>query len=149
MNDQKLSLLVAQAVSLDREIAEQQEELKRLKTQLVAEAVTREDEQAPTVGGGWSVTFEGADGCIARVTKPGETLKSCIDGEGKTIERVRAAAGPAFGRLFLQAPKWKLVPNFRVEAAALLAGKAGKLLRLVSTEGQVKVAFETKESQEG
>jgi hypothetical protein len=147
MNDGKLMVLVAQAVSLDREIAEQQEELKRLKAQLVAEAEGREDEQMPTEGGGWSVTFDGMDGCVARITKPGDALKAAIDGEGACIERVRELAGSHFSRLFLQAPKWKLVANFREEAAALLGKAAGKLIRAVTKASETKVAFETKEVQ--
>lgn len=79
------------------------------------------------------------------MTKPGDALKPSIDGEGKAIEKIREVCGVHFSRLFLQAPKWKLVANFRDEAQSLLGKSAGKLLKLVSKATPTSVSFETKD----
>jgi len=145
MKESKLQNLVTEACELDRQISDMTEALKGMKAELVTEAETREDDQVATDGGGWSVTFEGLDGNICRVTKPGDALKPSIDGEGKAIEKIREASGVHFSRLFQQAPKWKLVPNFRDEAASLLGKAAGKLIKLVSKSTTTSVSFETKD----
>jgi hypothetical protein len=145
MKDGKLQELVTVACMKDREISDLTEELKVIKAQLIAEAETRVEDQTPTEGGGWSVTFEGVDGNVCRVTAPGDALKPSIDGEGKAIEKVRDAAGVHFQRLFQQAPKWKLVPNFREESAALLGKAAPKLIKLCTKGTSTSVSFETKD----
>lgn len=147
MNDQKLATLVAEAVELDRNIAEGQERLKAIKSLLAQEAESRQEEATPTEGGGTSIEFAGRDGCIARVTTAGATLKATIKGEGRDIEKVREAAGREFGRLFAPVLAYKPVDNFRDEAAALLGTKeAAKLVKLCTTAGKVTVSFETKEA---
>lgn len=145
MKEQKLKVLVTEACTLDREIAGMTEKLKGLKSELVTEAQSREEDQVKTDGGGWSVTFEGTDGNVCRVTTPGDALKPSIDGEGKAIEKIRSACGVHFSRLFLQAPKWKLAANFREEAQSLLGKSAGKLIKLVSKATTPSVSFETKD----
>lgn len=146
MNEIKLRTLVTEACATDREIAKFKDMLDEMKARIKAEAETRTEEHVATDGGGWSWTFEGTDGNIVRVTTPGDALKPSIDGEGKAIEKVRELAGNHFSRLFLQAPKWKLIPNFREETQALLGKAAGKLIKLVSKASQVTVSFETKEA---
>ncbi len=147
MNDQKLSLLVAEAVELDRNIAEGQERLKSIKALLAQEAESRAEDATPTEGGGTSIEFTGRDGCIARVTTAGATLKASIKGEGRDIEKVREAADRHFPRLFQTVLSYKPVDNFRDEAAALLGAKdAAKLIKLCTTAGKVTVSFETKEA---
>lgn len=146
MTDQKIRSLVTEAVCLDREIAEKQARLKEIKESLTIEADTRADEATETEGGGASLTFEGSDGCIARVTTAGATLKSSIKGEGKDIEKVKAAADRHFGRLFLPVLAYKPCENFREEAAALLgAVEARKLVKLCTNPGKTTVSFETKD----
>lgn len=145
MNDTRLVGLIAEACATDRKIAQLKDVLDGMKKQLAAEAESRPDEHVATDGGGWSWTREGGDGNVCRVTRPGDALKPAIDGEGKAIEKVRAACGAHFGRLFLQAPKWRLVDGFREEAVALLGKGAGKLIKLVTKACQVSVSFETKE----
>jgi len=145
MKESKLQNLVTEACELDRQISDMTEALKGMKAELVMEAETREEDQVATDGGGWSVTFDGLDGNICRVTKPGDALKPAIDGEGKAIEKIREASGVHFSRLFQQAPKWKLVPNFRDEASSLLGKAAGKLIKLVSKSTTTSVSFETKD----
>ncbi|MBL9187894.1 MAG: hypothetical protein JNK23_10470 [Opitutaceae bacterium] len=147
MNDQKLATLVAEAVELDRNITEGQERLKEIKAQLAQEAESRAEDATPTEGGGTSIEFAGRDGCIARVTTAGATLKSTIKGEGRDIEKVRAAADRHFGKLFLPVLAYKPAENFREEAAALLGAKdAAKLVKLCTNPGKVTVSFETKEA---
>ena len=149
MTDQKLRSLVTEAVCLDREIAEKQARLKEIKESLTIEADTRGDEATATDGGGTSLTFEGADGCIARVTTAGATLKSSIKGEGKDIEKVRAAAGTIFPKLFAPVLAYKPVENFRDEATALLGATDGrKLIKLCTNPGKTTVSFETKDAVE-
>lgn len=146
MTNSKLSVLVTESVQLDRKIAELTDHLKRLKAALITEAESRQEEHVPTDGGGASWTAEGSDGCIARVTFPGPSLKSKIDGEGKAIEKIKAAAGKLFDRLFRPAVSYRPVENFRAEVESLMGKGAPKLVRLVESESSPKVAFETKES---
>lgn len=146
MNDQKLSLLVAEAVELDRNIAEGQERLKEIKTMLAQEAESRAEDAIPTEGGGTSITFAGRDGCIARVTTAGATLKATIKGEGRDIEKVRAAAGAYFKVLFEPQLAYKPCGDFREVAEHCLGAKDGaKLVKLCTNPGKVTVSFETKE----
>ena len=123
MKECKLRELVTAACSVDRDISNLKDKLQEMKDDLIHEAQSRPDEHVATDGGGWSWTCEGVDGNVCRVTTPGDALKPSVDGEGRTIEKIREAAGVHFSRLFQQAPKWKPVPNFRDEATALL-GKA-------------------------
>lgn len=147
MTNTKLSALVAQAVALDREISEKSALLNDLKDQLSVEAESRCDESTPTEGGGTSITFEGGDGCIARVTTSGPALKSSIKAEGRDIEKVKPAAGRHFLRLFEQVLAYKPVANFREQAESLLGAKdAGKLIKLCTNPGKTSVSFETKEA---
>jgi len=147
MTTAKLQSLVTEAVCLDREIHEKTERLKALKEQLALEAETRADEATPTDGGGVSLAFEGADGCVARVTTAGATLKSSIKGEGRDIEKVKAAADRHFARLFTPLITYKPIENFREEAASLLGARDGaKLIKLCTNPGKTTVSFETKEA---
>lgn len=142
----KLQNLVTEAVSLDRKIAEQTERLKEFKAQLVEAARERQDELTPTDGGGLRWTADGSDGCIARVNFPAPALKSKIDGEGKTICKIKQFAGAFFSRLFVPTISFKPVENFRDEAKALLAkGDATKLIKFCQTESAPRVSFETAE----
>jgi len=146
MNDAKLKNLVAEAVSLDREIQEQQQRLKLLKTQIVTEAESRPDEHMPTDGGGNSVTLEGADGCVARVTFPAPKLKSSISGEGKAFDKIKDVAGAYLTRLLQPAVAYKPVPDFRNQAMIYLGQQQGKkLIKLCQSESSPNVSFETKE----
>ncbi len=144
----KLQNLVTEAVSLNREIAEQMERLKALKAMLVEAARERTHEHSPTEGGGQRWTAEGTDGCIARVNFPAPTMKSKIEGEGKAIEKIKEIAGKAFARLFQPTISYKPIENFREETKALLEKTdAGKLIKLCQTESAPRVSFETTERQ--
>lgn len=149
MNNQKLQETIAQAILLDREIAALTTELSALKKMLVAEAASRKEEHVATAGGGKTWTAQDAVGNIAHVIFPAPALKACIDGESKLIEKIRAAAGQLFPRLFRQAPKYVPIETFRNEAEALLGAAAGrKLIRLCESKSLPRVAFETKELKE-
>jgi hypothetical protein len=144
MTTSMLKNLVTEAVSLDREINEKADRLKQLKAALVAEARRRELELVPADGGGTRWTAEGNDGCIARVNFPAPTLKAKIDGEGKTIEKIRQLVGTVFNRLFLPAITFKPVEGFREEAVALLPkADAKKLIKLCEGASSPRVSFET------
>jgi hypothetical protein len=147
MTDNKLKALITEAVALDREINEKDALLKELKRQIVAEAESRPDEHADAEhGDGRAWTANGDDGCITRVNFPAPTLKSKIDGEGKAIEKIRAAAGRVFAELFVPAVSYKPCDNFRDKAEALLGKAASKLVKLCTTESAPRVSFETKET---
>lgn len=147
MNDTKLAQTIAQAIALDREIAEKSEQLKQLKALLTTEAESRAELATPTEGGGTSTELVGADGCIARVTVAGRTLKSSVKAEGKDIVKIKDLAGRSFGRLFETVLGYKPVPDFRDHAVAELGAKdGGKLIRLLETPGKTTVSFETKEA---
>jgi len=135
--------MVAEAVILDRQIADMIDRLDVLKDRLVALAEVGADSQVPTDGGGWSVTFEGLDGCVARVTQEGPRLRSSVSSE-KDVAKIKDAAGSFFGRLFVPSIAYKPVSGFRAEAEALLARGASKLIKLVTTKGATKVSYETK-----
>lgn len=145
MTNQKLAALVTEAVKLDRLISETEEQLKGIKAQLVVEATSRSEEHILTEGKGSSWVATGLDGCICRVTFPAPSLKSKVDGEGKPIEKIKAAAGKLFARLFSPSVVYRPVPNFRSEAESLLGRDAKKLIKLVESESTPKVSFETKE----
>jgi hypothetical protein len=147
MNDTKLAHTIAQAVALDREIADKSEQLKQLKALLATEAESRAELATRTEGGGTSTELAGADGCIARVTVAGRTLKSSVKAEGKDIVKIKEAAGRAFTRLFETVIGYKPVAEFRERAVAELGAKdACKLIRLLETPGKTTVSFETKEA---
>ncbi|MFA7334827.1 MAG: hypothetical protein WC130_11135 [Kiritimatiellia bacterium] len=146
MTTTQLQILITTAIALDQKIAELNTALADLKARLVAEAVSRPDDHVATDGGGKSWTAQDVAGNIARVTFPGPALKASIAGEGRSIEKIREAAGNMFVRLFRQAPKYVPVEKFRDESVALLGAAEGrKLIRLCETKSQPRVSFETKE----
>jgi hypothetical protein len=145
MTDHKLRTLVTAAVKLDRSIALLEEELKSIKKEIAAEAKTRRDEAASTDGGGTSIVFEGDDGCVARVTTAGATLKSSLKPDDKKLPKIKEAARGFFARLFDVETVYKPVANFREQAAELLGKDANKLVRLCESDGKTTVSFETKE----
>lgn len=149
MTSEKLKALVTRAVVLDRSIAQDQEELKVLKEQLAIEAASRAEQATATDGGGTSLSFEGADGCVARITTAGATLKASVKAEGRDIEKVKAAADRHFSRLFETVLAYKPIAAFRDEAVSLLGAKdAAKLIKLCTNPGKTTVSFETKEAGE-
>lgn len=145
MNEAKLRTVVTQAVCLDREIRDKQEELKAMTDLIIQEANGRPEEQAATDGGGTSWTAEGTDGCVVRVNFPGPSLKSNISGEGETIDKLREVAGKFFTELFQQKPSYAPIADFRVRAEQLLGKSSAKLIKLTTTESAARVSFETKE----
>ncbi len=146
MTDHKLRLLVTEAVKIDRSIALLEEQLKHLKRQIADEAKTRGEEASSTDGGGSSIVFEGDDGCVARVTRAGATLKSGFKQDDKKLPKIREAARGLFARLFDAETVYKPVANFRDQAAELLGKDAAKLVRLCQSDGKTTVSFETKET---
>lgn len=148
MNESKLRVLVDESVEIERQIEALESTLKEKKRLLIAEAESRADEHTVTNGGGWSWRAEGDSGCAVIVTQPAPTLKSKVDGEGKSIERIREVCGNAFPRLFEQRPSYQPVPGIREEATALLGKVAGKLIKLITTESAPRVSFETAKREE-
>lgn len=147
MTTAKIAQLVTDAVALDRRIQEDTARLKEIKALLATEAEGRQEEAAPTDGGGTSLVFDGADGCIARVTTSGRKLKSSIKAEGRDIEKVRATAGRFFDKLFAPVLAYRPVDTFRDDAPALLGRADGnKLVKLCETAGTTSVSFEVKEN---
>ena len=137
MKPEKIQLLVAEAIALDRKIAELDCELKLMKAVLIEVAESRPEEYTETgdgrgtEGGGHAWIAEDAVGNIARVNFPAPALKSKVDGTGKTIEKIREVAGKWFPDLFDQAPAYKPKPEFRSFAEKLLdRATARKLIKL-------------------
>ena len=144
MTASTLKNLVTEAVSLDREIHEKNDRLKNLKAELVAEARRRGAELAPTDGGGTRWIAAGSDGCIVRVNFPAPTLKGKIDGEGKTIEKIKKIAASAFNRLFIPTISYKPVEGIREGANTFLPkADANKLIKLCQVASAPRVSFET------
>jgi hypothetical protein len=149
MNDSKLKLLVTEAVELDRAIAADLEILKELKSQLSAEAKARKSEATKTDGGGTSISFEGLDGCVCRVTKAAPGLKSSINSEQENFDEICALAnGNHFAVLFVREISWALRSEFREKSKELLPDDvAKKLIKLCENPGKMSVSFETKKAE--
>ena len=146
MTTNKLRNLVTEAVSLDRQQSEIEARLAEIKEQLIAEADTRPDEHTATDGGGWSWTAEGTDGCIARITQAGPTLKSSISTD-KDIERAKTICGPLFLSIFTVKISYKLGRDFREVATRLLGPiNAARLVKAFSARGKTTINYETKEA---
>lgn len=146
MTEQRLTLKITEAVQLDRKIRELEGDLRRIKSELVQEAESRQDEHSVTDGGGKSWVRVGVDGCLCRVTFPAPSLKASLSGEGKTFEKIYSLAGAAFSKLFLTSTTYKPVPDFRSAAESLLGKDARRLVKAMTSETAPKVSFETKES---
>lgn len=149
MNESKLKNLVAEAVVLDRQKAEIEARLKKIKTALVIEAEARPEDQVPTEGGGSTIRFAGADGCIATISFPARTLKSSILVASKPFEKImELISTEQFERLFVHVGAWKPCPDFRELADAMCGKDARKLIKLCETESAPRVSFETKDGSE-
>ena len=137
--------MVENAIVLDREIAEKEEELKALKESLIQEAA-KAKERTETDGGGWSVVFEGSAGNIARVTQPGPKLKSSIDGEKVPGAKVLTLVGKLKDELFTPRLTYVPVENFRARTEELFApGLAARIIQGCESKSAAAVAFETKD----
>lgn len=148
MNNSKLKIIVAEAVVLDRQKSEIEKRLKNYKQQLILEAQSREEEHVPTEGGGSSIRFEGADGCVAVVCFPARKLKSKIDAEGKVFDKVKTMLGNQVNRLFVPSVVYVPCEYFRDQAENILGRPdAGKLIKLCETESSPSVSFETADKQ--
>ena len=147
MKPEKIQLLVANAIFLDRQIVELEAEFKLVKSLLIQVAESQPENHTETEGGGRAWIAEDVVGNIARVNFPAPSLKSKVDGTGKTIEKIREVAGKWFADLFDQAPAYKPKPEFRSFAEKFLdKATARKLIKLCSTESAPRVSFETKEA---
>lgn len=145
MTKQKLAGLVDEAIRLDRVVQESAERLKEIKADLVVEAQDRPD-KTDTDGGGWSVTFDGTDGSIARVTQPGAKMKATVDAETKAGAALKEKVGKLWNQLFQPVVKYKPVDGFRDLVDTLIGGaKARAIISAVTTESAPSVAFEVKE----
>lgn len=146
MTNEKLRQLVTAAVALDREIAAKTDLLKQMKESIATEAESRQEEATPTEGGGTSLTFDGLDGCIARVTSSAATLKSSIKSDDKKLPKIKEAACGAFTRLFETDIVYRPIADFRAQVASVLDARSAKaLIKLCENPGRTTVAFETKE----
>ena len=133
---------IARAIEIEQIMATLSDELKTIKGDLKDEAESRADEQTLTEGGGWSWRHADAEGRIVCVTQPGRKLKSTINPEAKGFDKIKEAAGRAWSLLFYQVPAYKPKEGFRDLAVAHLGGGAQKLIKLVSSESEMKVSFE-------
>ena len=148
MNDYKLKLLVTEAVKLDRLVAQLTEKLKGYKAEIAAEADSRQEEAQPTEGGGTSLTLEGIDGAVCRVTMTGRALKSSINAEGPLWDKIRKALdGRVPVTVFTPEVSYKPGENFRERVVDILGKAEGnKLIKLCENAGKTTVSFETKEA---
>jgi hypothetical protein len=146
MNNAQLKELVTKAVTLHREIAAQNERLKKFKAELIREARRHKADFTLTESGSSRWTASGTDGCIARVNFPAPALLSLIDSESETFDAILAIAGECMDELFESVYYLRPVSNFREEAARALPGlEADKLIDLCQTTSSPRVSFETAE----
>ena len=142
MKEAELKAAIAEAVRLDREIAERGERLKVLKAGLVEEAARRKGEHVETGQGGRAWRCDGAGGCVCNVVFPAPLLRGSIS--GAAVETVRKLAGKAFPRLFVEVLSLKPVADFRAGARAELGKNAAKIIAACESEAAPRVSFETK-----
>ena len=148
MTNAQLKNLVTEAVSLHREISEQNERLKTLKASLVREARLHENEFTATDNGGSRWTATGADGCIARVNFPVPSLLSLIDSESETFDQVLVLAGEHLDRLFESVYYLRPIEDFREEVSQTLSKReARQLIEVCQTKATPRVSFETAETK--
>jgi hypothetical protein len=138
---------ITRAIQLKRQIADLDAELKDIKAALTLEAESRTEEHEVTEGDGWSWTQPDGEGNIVRVTQPGRKLKSTLNPEAKGFDKIKEVAGRAWSFLFVQVPAYKPKEDFRTLAATHLGRDAQKLIKLVTTDSDVKVSFEVAESE--
>ena len=149
MKEKELKKLVDNAVDLHREIGAKTEQLKRLKLRLVEEARVHPETLAVTESGGTRWTAEGTDGCIARVNFPAPGIVAEIESDTEALEKIEAAAGAKFRRLFTSVRVFQPVRDFRKRAAALLpAPKAKELIGLCENQVAPRVSFEVSQPSE-
>lgn len=141
MNTSTLQIIVDAAIAADREVTALNERLKRLKSDLITEGRRNTDQLTATDGGGKSWIAKGSDGSIARVTFPGDSLESKI--EGQALEEAQELSGKLFYRLFRPTVVYSPVADFRKEAALLLGDEKGRLLiKLCERTSAPRVGFE-------
>jgi len=156
MNDSKLKLLVKETVELDRQVQQLTRLLDANKKLLVAEAKARKDAGDKTDGGGLSVIFEGLNGCVARITKAGRTLKGSLAPDSEEYEALSDIVDEAIdgetkrhviAMLFDEVTSLKLSSEFReIVNRNFSKADAAAILKLVTSSGKTSVSFETKES---
>lgn len=148
MTDKKLQEMVAEAVAVDRQVAELTDRLKQLKSDLVGEAQSRPEEHRSIEGSaGTKWTWIGSDGCVCRVTFPAPKLRATIDPDSKTGRKIVDLAGTAKGVLFHSRVVYVPVAEFRDKAVEILGGKSTRLIAACETESAPRVEFETKQEQ--
>ena len=145
MTTNTLKNLIAEAVGLDRDIAEKTVRLKEVKASLALEAGVHEDEHTITQYGGATWRAEGADGCAVMVTFPTPKLASSVDPETKRGASVLELVGKQKENLFTPRLDYVLVANFREDVEKFLEkGVARKVMKLLTSESAPRVSFETK-----
>ena len=102
MTNAQLKTLVTEAVSLHREITEQNERLKTLKADIIRVARLHEKDFTTTDNGGSRWTATGTDGCIARVNFQAPAIMSLIDSESETFDHVISLAGECIDALLIR-----------------------------------------------
>ena len=149
MTNTQIQSRIARCIEIKRLIAEFEAELKMHKETLVAEAATRDEEHAPTDGGGWSWRHHDVPGNEVCVTQPARKLRATLNPESRGFDKIRELAGRRFPELFLQVPAYKPVEEFQVRAlAALPQTDAKRLIKLVTTEATPTVSFEVAAARE-
>ncbi len=148
MTNIQLKELVTKAVTLHRDIAAQNERLKKFKADLIREARRHKADFTHTDSGSSRWTVSGTDGCIARVNFPVPALLSLVDSESETFDNILAIAGECMDQLFESVYYLRPVADFREEAARALPGReADQLIDLCQNTSAPRVSFETAESK--
>lgn len=145
MTDYKLRQLIDRAVELDREVSEKTAALKEIKSQLITEAESRDEERVAVDGAGSKWTCAGSSGCLCRVTFPGRRLRSSVDQGSKAGTKILNLAGSAKHQLFSPEVVYKPLPDFRDLARDIIGGGAAeRLIKAMEMDSAVRVEFETK-----
>lgn len=143
----RITRLVDEAITIDREIESKEARLKEIKAQIVAFAEEDGSAHMEGQGGGTVHISEGSDGSIARVSFPVPKLASSLDPEKKTFAKIKELAGRAFNELFKPVISYDLVDGFRDRASELLEPRDAKaLIKACTSQSKPRVSFETSDT---
>ena len=146
MTKSMIAETVDRAIDLDRRIKELKKDFDQLKGALISEASGHKDDHVPTENGGASCTLNGSDGCVAVVTFPADRLKSEIDPQSRSGQKLIERLGKHGSRLLEDIQFFRPVKDFRDAVHDLWPARdAERIIAAFETDSTPRVSFETAE----
>ena len=145
-----LKTLVTEAVLIDRNLHRLSDRLRTLKQQIIAAAAISRRAHQRTRGGGSSWIAEGFDGCIARVSFPGASLRPQVDPGSTVGARLLEKLGARKDELLLPVLIYEPVEQFRERVRRLFeAAQSRQIIAACELPTPPRIAFETKAAAVG